>query len=93
MTTRHSPLNALKRQADKIAASIKAIERGEKIDDARFAERIEAARGRESIKFGIVMDDQVITIDMPWEMIRATGEVGLSEYILKQMRGARDAVH
>jgi hypothetical protein len=92
MTTRHSPLSALKAQADRIAATIKAAERGEAID-ARFAEKLEAARGRESFKVGIVMDDQVITIDMPWATIRATGEVGLSEYILKQMRGSRDAVH
>ena len=92
MTTSSSPLRVLKAQADKVAAMIKDAERGEVID-ARFAAQLAAARGKESFKIGIVMDDKVIKIDMPWATIRATSEVGLSEYILKQMRGARDATH
>lgn len=92
MTTSHSPLRALKAQADKIAAMLKAVDRGEKID-LRFAEKIEAARGKESIKFGVVMDDKVVTVDMPWATLRETSEVGLAEYILEQMRGARDAIN
>ena len=92
MTTKHSPLSALKARADKIAATIKAAGRGEKID-VRFAEKIEAARGKESFKVGIVMDDKIITIEMPWATIRATSEAGLSEYIVRQMREARDAVN
>ena len=92
MTTSRSPLRVLKVQADKIAATIKAAERGEKIADVRFAEKIEAARSKESFKTGIVMDDKLITIEMTWALIRATSEAGLSEYILKQMRGARDTV-
>lgn len=92
MTTKNSPLRVLKAQADKIAAIIKAAERGEKID-VRFAEKIEAAREKDSFKVGIVMDDKVITIEMPWAIIRSTSEVGLAEYILNQMREARDAVN
>lgn len=92
MTTAHSPLRILKAQADKIAATLKAAERGEKID-VRFAEKIEAARSKPSFKAGIVMDDKVITIEMPWETIRGTSEVGLAEYILNQMREARDALN
>jgi hypothetical protein len=88
MTTKHSPLRVLKAQADKIAQTLKAAERGEKID-VRFAEKINAAREQESFKVGIVMDDKVITIEMPWETIRGTSEVGLAEYILVQMREAR----
>ena len=71
---------------------LKAVDRGEKVD-VRFAEKIEAARGKESIKFGVVMDDKIVTIDMPWTTLRATSEVGLAEYILKQMRGARHVVN
>ena len=92
MTTKHSPLSALKAQADKIAATLKAAERGEQID-ARFAEKVAAARNKESFKVGIVMDDKIITIEMPWQTIRNTGEVGLSEYIVKQMRETRDTSH
>lgn len=92
MTTKSSPLSALKAQADKIAAVIKAAERGEKID-VRFAEKIEAARNADSFKVGIVMDDKIITITMPWALIHKTSEVGLAEYILKQMRESRDVVN
>lgn len=91
MTTKNSPIRVLKLQADKIAAVIKAAERGEKID-AKFAEKMEAARTKESFKFGIVMDDKTITIEMPWTTVRSSSEVGLSEYILKQMRESRDTV-
>ncbi len=91
MTTKHSPLSQLKAQADKIAAMLKAAERGEPID-VRFAGKIEAARGKSSFKVGIVMDDKIITIEMPWATIRGTNETGLAEYILNQMREARDTV-
>lgn len=92
MTTARSPLSQLKAQADKIAATLKAAERGEKID-VRFAEKIEAARAKETFKAGIVMDDKIITIEMPWTTIRSANETGLAEYILNQMREARDAVN
>lgn len=83
MTTKHSPLSALKAQADKIAARLKVAGR------VGFIEEIDPARAKESFKVGIVMDDKIITIDMPWTTIRATSEAALSEYILKQMREAR----
>ncbi|MEI9804135.1 MAG: hypothetical protein WDN48_06265 [Pseudolabrys sp.] len=92
MTTKHSPLSTLRKQADKIAATIKAAERGDKID-VRFAEKIEAARGKESFKVGIVMDDKIYTIEMSWFTIRNSSEAGLSEYIVNQMREARDVVN
>lgn len=92
MTTKHSPLSALKAQAEKIAAVLKAAERGEKID-IRFAEKIEAARAKECFKIGIVMDDKVITIEMPWATIRDTSERGISEYIVRQMKEARDVIN
>lgn len=92
MTTSQSPLSALKAQSDRIAAMLKAAERGEKID-VRFAEKIKAARTKDKLTFGIAMDDKYIKIEIPWATIRAASEVGLSEFILKEMRGARAAVH
>lgn len=86
MTTKHSPLRQLKAQADEIAQQIKAAERGEIALKA-------GAEQKDAIKFGVVMDDKVITIEMPRELIRVSSEAGLSEYILKHMREARDAVH
>lgn len=92
MTTKHSPISALKEQAEKIAAILKAAERGDRID-ARFAEKIAAARASPSFKVGIVMDDKVITIEMPWATIRSTDEAGLAEYMLRQMREAHDVAN
>lgn len=92
MTTKHSPLSVLKGQADKIAATIKAAERGEKID-VQFAEKLAAARNQPSVKVGVVMDDKIIILDMPWFTIRNSSEGGLAEYILDKMREARDAVN
>lgn len=88
MTTKHSPMRVLKAQADKIAATLKAAERGDKID-AQFAEKIQVARAKESFKVGVVMDDKVLIITMPWTTIRSSDEKGLAEYILNQMREAR----
>lgn len=92
MTTSCSPLRALKAQADAIAKSLKAISRGENPVEDRGG-KLAAARGRESVKFGVVMDDKVLTIDMTWARIRETSEVGIAEYILKHMRGSRDVVN
>lgn len=92
MTTKHSPFRLLRLQADKIAATLKAAERGDKID-ARFAEKIAEARTRDSFKCGVVMDDKVLILELPWATVRSTSEAGLSEYIVRQMRESRDAVH
>ena len=89
MTTSHSPLRVLKAQADKIAQTLKAAERGENIASDPFG-KIAASIERGHFKTGIVMDDKLITIEMPWSMIRETSEVALSTYILKQMRETRD---
>lgn len=85
MTNSHSPLRALKAQADKIAAMLKAVDRGEKVD-VRFAEKIEAARDKESIKFGVVMDDKIVTVDMPWATLRETSEVWMGRVCHWQVR-------
>lgn len=92
MTTKHSPIAALQAQADKIAATLKAAERGDKID-ARFAQQLAAARAKDSFKVGVVMDDKVITIEMPWATIRGTTEAGLAEFILGQMRETRSTIN
>lgn len=79
MTTSQSPLSLLKSQAEKIAASLKALSRNQS-----------NAVDRKSIKFAVVMDDKIVTIDMPWIVVRETSEAALAEYILRQMQGARD---
>lgn len=92
MTTKNSPLSRLKAQADNIASLLKKAERGEKID-VRYAEKIKAARLTEIFKVGIVMDDKIITLEMPWTTITESSEAGLSEYIVRQMQEAPDAAN
>jgi hypothetical protein len=92
MTTARSPLRVLKGQADHIAKLVKAIARGENPTEDRGG-KLAAARNRGSVKFGVVMDDKVLTIDMTWATIRGTSEVGISEFILREMKEARDVVH
>ena len=91
MTNSHSPLRILKAQADKIAQKIKAAERGELSADDPYG-KIAAALDKPSVKFGVVMDDKVITLEMDWNTIKGSGEVALSEMILRHMRGARETV-
>lgn len=93
MTTARSPLRALKAQSDKMAALLKAAERGEVPSAQDTSGTIATARTKESIKFGVIMDDKVLRIEMSWATIRSTSESGISEYILKQMRDSRDTAH
>ncbi len=86
MTTKHSPLRQLKAQADKIAATLKAGERGEVAFKGD-------ARQKPTTKVGIAMDDKVITIEIAWATIRETSEAGLAAYILKLMREQREDIH
>ena len=84
MTTSQSPLSSLKAQAAKIAIILKAAERGEKMTGP-FAERLVQARTKPAVKFAVVMDDKILSVEMTWERVRETSEVGLAEWIVKQM--------
>lgn len=92
MTTSHSPLRVLKAQADAIAKIIKAVGRGETPKED-VGGRITAARGREAVKFGVMMDDKFISIEITWTKIREASEVSLAEMILREMRGRRETTH
>ena len=92
MSTAHSPLRKLKLEADRCAAKLKALERGEPVNGDPLG-KVAAALARPSITFGVVMDDKVLKIEMPWASIREHSEASLSAFILRHMRGAREAVH
>lgn len=89
MTTKSSPIQALKAQADMIASTLKRAERGEPIA-ATMAAKIVAARAKPTFKAGIVMDDKAVVIELPWTTISSTGEAALSQFIVDQMQEARD---
>jgi hypothetical protein len=92
MSTARSPLRKLKAEADRIAAQMKALERGE-VNAPDPAGKVAAARKRDTITFGVVMDDKILKIEMPWATIRELSEAGISAWILKHMREQRDVVH
>ncbi len=85
MTTKKSPVHVLKAQADEIAKTLKAAERGDTIASDP-AGKVTAARARDQFKFAVAMDDKILKIVIAWSTIRETTEEGLSEYILAQMR-------
>lgn len=90
MTTSHSPLRALKAVSDNIAKLLKQVERGEN-PAADVGGKIAAARKTDRVKFGVVMDDKVLIVEMTWAKVREMSEVSTSEWILKYMREQRDA--
>lgn len=92
MTTKHSPLRILKAQAQKIAETIKAAERGETVL-ATISEALAEARNKEIFKVAVFMDDKIITIDISWSKISNTSTSGLAEYILGLMREERRVVN
>jgi hypothetical protein len=83
MSTSKSPLSKLKKEASAIAVKLKAMERGEEPE-------MVAAREKPFVKFGLVMDDKVLMIELPWSMIELHGEVSLAEFLVKHMRGQRN---
>lgn len=91
MTTSRSPLSQLRAQADRIAALLKAAERGEQIV-VQFAQKIAEARERTGIKIAIVMDDKTLAPEIPWTTIRELSEPELSRWIVRQMRGEQGGV-
>lgn len=92
MSTSRSPLNKLRAESDRCAAKLKSMARGEAVDGDPLG-KVAAALKRQTITFGVVMDDKTLKIEMAWDAIREHSEASLSAFILKHMRGSREAVH
>lgn len=92
MTTSQSPLRTLTQQADKIADVLKRVSRGERVAEDRGG-KLKAAMANPSVKFGVIMDDKLITLEMTWDKIKDTSEVAIAAYILKLMRNVRETSH
>jgi hypothetical protein len=96
MTTSQSPLRVLKAQASLAAKNLKRMANGEPVKASEVCDPWRTggpSLKRPTIKFAVVMDDKIVAIEMPWSMIRETGEVALAEYILRYMRDTREATH
>lgn len=95
MTTKHSPLSKLRKQADTMAMVLKMVERGDKVPvkldpQGKLAH---ARRTSPDIVFAIVVDYKIMKVTMGWQTIATMTERGISEFLLKQMRESREAVH
>lgn len=88
MTTKHSPLRVLKGQADQVAKMLKMAERGEDLGPKGF-KMMEARRNHPDVRFAVIMDDKTLLITMTWKQIEESSEVGISEYVLREMRERR----
>ena len=86
MTTAQSPLPALQAQADKIATTLKAVARGERVIADRGG-KLAAALASDGVTVGIVMDDKIIKVRLLWSTVRSCEEAALSEFIVKTMQG------
>jgi hypothetical protein len=85
VTTKNSSLRRLRAQAAEIAHVMKQAEAG----IARDTRILEARCTKPNFKTGIVMDDKVITLDIPWTTIAETEKAALAEYVLGLMRESR----
>lgn len=85
MTTKDSPEHALRAQADKIAIVLKDAERG-RYPNVIFKQKLMEARSKPEVEVGVVMDDKVIRLSIPWTTIRETSKEGLVEYIVGIMQ-------
>lgn len=88
MVSANSPVRVLRAQTDRMAAMLKAVERGDTVDGL-FADKLVEARKRDSFTFAIAMDDRTIAVTLPWADIKVWSESKLSDFLLRQMRGAR----
>ena len=79
MTTSQSPTNVLKKQAERIAKLLKQGVRGE----------LPNFQKKDPIKFGVIMDDKVFTIEIGWQKVCDSTEYALTEMILREMKGKK----
>ena len=90
MTNQRTGLRELQRRADKMAAKLKAWERGDVANDATG--RIAQWRKRETVQFTMRVDAGALVIEMPWAAIAEASEAELAFFILKGVRDTRDGV-
>lgn len=88
MTTKNSPAAYIKVQADTMAKMLKQIAAG-KLPKGWDKSKVAAALLKDSIVVGIVMDDNVLKLTIPWTIIRTYTEEAISEWIAQQMKDER----
>lgn len=77
MSTANSPLSKLIAESNKMARQLKS-------DCAALMKA--RGKGRDALSFGIVMDDKMLKIEIPWAAFDASTVAELAALILKQMQ-------
>lgn len=85
MTTKDSPIGVLREQAEKVARVLKAAERGS-ISKSDPAHKLVDALSKGQATLVVAMDDKFIKITVSREVVSASTEAEITEYILAQMR-------
>lgn len=85
MTTKDSPLYQLKLQAGRIAKQLIAMANGANPSNDPLG-KIAAARARGVFDVGIMMDDKLLKILIPLDVIKASTEATLAEWIVQHMQ-------
>lgn len=80
MTTSNSDIRKLQEQADVIARQLKEAERGK-------VSKLKEARTKPMVKFGLIMDDKFVKIEMSWIKIKESSYKELAAYLVRQMQG------
>ena len=85
-------MTTLKDQAATIAAALKRLEQGEpQVRDPHGlfinepTSKIIAACSLSGVTFAVLMDEKMVTIEIPWVTIRDSSEKGIAEFVLRQM--------
>jgi hypothetical protein len=89
MTTARSPIRTLKAQANMMAATLKAVERGERIPQDAAGKLAEARAKRADVKFMVGIDDKQFVMSMTWADIKQWSEPAIAKTIFNAMRHER----
>lgn len=92
MSTKNSPPHKLRAEANKIAKILTDAARG-KFVNSQMRREYEAAKAKGTFRAGIVMDDKIITIDIPTADLPNYTRKGLAEYIFNQMAETQNTAH
>lgn len=90
MTTKHSSVAKLRKQAEQVARTLKEIE-STGFSKHDVGGKIAAARLRPGVKFGIAMDDKILSVGILWSTVREMSEHAIAEWVLKYMREQQNA--
>lgn len=85
MTTSKSPPDVIRAQAHRIAETLKKVADGGIINVSDPNGKLKASLEKGVVDFGIVMDDKIVKIEIPWETVRVHTQQSLCDWIFRLM--------